>query len=89
MRVVVIYRDQTDYTRTVVDFLHDFKYQTGYDLETLDPDSSEGMPFCDAYGIVDYPTIIATSDDGVMQNTWSGLPLPTISEVSYYVQQTD
>jgi len=86
MRVVVLYREQTDYARPVIDFLHDFKQQTGHDLEILDPDSSEGMLFCDTYGIVDYPTIIATSDDGVMQNTWNGLPLPTISEVSYYVQ---
>jgi hypothetical protein len=54
----------------------------------MDPDSAEGMLFCDTYGIVDYPTIIAMSDDGVMQNTWNGLPLPTISEVSYYVQNS-
>jgi hypothetical protein len=89
MRVVVLYRDQADYSRVVIDFLHDFKYQTGHDLETMDPDSTDGIFFCDTYGIVEYPTIIATSDDGVMQNTWNGLPLPTISEVSYYVQQSD
>ncbi len=86
MRVMVLYRDQTDYARTVIDFLHDFSHQTGHELEVLDPDSAEGMLFCDTYGIVDYPTVIAMSDDGVMQNTWSGLPLPTISEVSYYNQ---
>lgn len=86
MRIVVLYRDQTDYARTVIDFLHDFSRQTGHDLETLDPDSAEAVLFCDTYGIVDYPTIIAMSDDGVMQNIWNGLPLPTISEVSYYVQ---
>ena len=86
MRVIVIYKDQTDYTRAVTDFIHDFKHQTGHDLETMDPDSSEGMLFCDSYGIFDYPTIIAISDEGVMQNTWNGLPLPTINEVSYYEQ---
>lgn len=86
MRVVIVYKDQTDYARSVIDFLHDFEHQTGHILETIDPDSPEGMLFCDTYGIVEYPTIIATSDDGVMQNTWNGLPLPTISEVSYYVQ---
>ena len=86
MRVLVIYRDQTDYARTVLDFIRDFQHQTGHILETIDPDSSDGMFFCDTYGIVDYPTIIATSDDGAMQNTWNGLPLPTINEVSYYIQ---
>jgi len=82
----VIYKEQTDYARTVLDFLRDFQHQTGHILDVLDPDSAEGMHFCETYGIVDYPTIIAMSDDGVMQNTWNGLPLPTISEVSYYVQ---
>jgi len=86
MRVVVIYKDQTDYARAISDYLRDFERQTGHVLEILDPDTSGGMHFCDTYGIVEYPTIIAISDDGVMQNCWRGLPLPTISEVSYYVQ---
>ena len=86
MRVVVIYKDNTDYTRTVLDYLRDFKHQTGHDLDTLDPDTPGGTQFCATYDIVDYPTIIAISDDTVMQNTWRGLPLPTISELSYYVQ---
>lgn len=85
MRTLVVYKDNTDYTRTVTDFLRDFERQTGHTLETIDPDSPAGILFCETYGIVRYPTIIATSDDGVMQNTWSGLPLPTINEVSYYV----
>ena len=87
MRVVVIYKDETDYSRTVTDFLRDFKRQTGKELETIDPDSTEGTQFCEAYGIVEYPTIIALSDEGIMQNEWTALPLPTINEVSYYVQQ--
>ena len=87
MRTVVIYKDKTDYARTVTDFLRDFKYQTGNDLEILNPDTPEGIQFCNTYDIVEYPTIIAVSNDGVMQNLWRGLPLPTISEVSYYVQQ--
>ena len=87
MRIVVIYKDQTDYARAVTDFLRDFKYQTGHDLEIMDPDTPEGIQFCDTYDIVEYPTIIAISSEGIMQNFWSGLPLPTISEVSFYVQQ--
>lgn len=86
MKVVVIYKDQTDYSRVVIDFLHDFEKQTGHVLETIDPDTPEGTLFCEAYGVVEYPSVIAISDGSVMQNSWSGVPLPTISEVSYYVQ---
>jgi len=86
MRVVVIYKDQTDYARTVTDYLRDFQHQTGHDLETLNPETPDGIQFCQTYDIIDYPTIIAISDDSVMQNSWRGIPLPTISELSYYVQ---
>ncbi len=85
MRVVVVYKQETDYARRVDEFLGDFKRQTGRDLETLDPDTRDGSGFCETYDIVEYPTIIAISDDGQIQNQWKGLPLPTISEVSYYV----
>jgi hypothetical protein len=84
MRVVVVYKNESDHARDVMDFLRDFKRQTGRDLETLEPDSRDGETFCRAYDIVQYPTVIAISDDSVMQNIWTGLPLPTISEVSYY-----
>lgn len=86
MKVVVVFKDNTDHTRTVTDFLRDFEHLTGHVLETLNPDTPDGIYFCSAYGIVEYPTIIAVSDDGIMQNMWRGLPLPTINEVSYYVQ---
>jgi hypothetical protein cdiviTM7_02345 len=51
----------------------------------MSPDSAEGNNFCEVYDIVEYPTIIALSDSGQLQNLWRGLPLPTISEVSFYV----
>ncbi len=84
MRVVVVSKDNTDYARAVSDFLRDFKIQTGRDLEVLDPEGRDGISFCTTYDIVEYPTLIALSEDGHMQNRWSGVPLPTISEVSYY-----
>jgi len=85
MRVVVVYKQQTDYARQVEDYMADFKRQTGHDLEVLDPESRDGISFCGAYDILEYPTLIAISDDGQIQNQWRGLPLPTMSEVSYYV----
>ncbi len=86
MRVVVIYKENNDYTREVLDYLHDFERQTGHKLETIDPDTVVGTQFCETYDIVQYPAAIAVSDDGSMQNSWNGLPFPTISELSYYVQ---
>lgn len=85
MRVVVIYKEATDYARQVTEYLRDFERQTGHALETLDPETRDGVGFTGAYDIMEFPTIVALSDDGQLQNQWRGLPLPTISEVSYYV----
>jgi hypothetical protein len=85
MRVVVVYKEHTDYARQVETFLGDFKRLTGHDLEVMDPESLPGISFCEAYDLLEYPTIVALSDDGQIQNQWNGLPLPTMSEVSYYV----
>ena len=87
MRVVVVWRDNTDYARAVTTFLDDFARQTGRTLDSLDPDTPEGISFCRAYDVMAYPTVIALSNDGQMQQTWQGSPLPTISEVSYYASQ--
>lgn len=87
MRVVVVTKEQTDYARIVDTFLDDFARQTGRTLEVLDPETTEGELFCRAYDIVEYPTIIALSNDGRMQSMWRGATLPTIGEVSYYASQ--
>lgn len=82
----MVYKVESDHARAVIDYLRDFKRQTGKDLEEIDPDTRDGSALCRTYDIVQYPTIVALDDNGVMQNMWSGLPLPTISEVSYYAQ---
>lgn len=84
MRVVVLTRQNTDYARTVDTFVTDFVRQTGRQLEVIDADSGEAESLAEAYDIVEYPTILAVSDDGQVQNMWAGANLPTISEVSYY-----
>lgn len=85
MKVVVVYKDQSDHARTVIDYMRDVNRQTGHDIETIDPETRDGAGFCRTYDIVEYPTMIALDDTGRVQHMWRGLPLPTISEVSYYL----
>lgn len=83
MRVVCIYRDDQDYSRSVNEWLENFRRQTGREIETMDPDLSPG--FCEAYDIVEYPTIIALGSRGDVRAIWCGRDLPLINEVLYYV----
>lgn len=87
MIVKVIYRYESDHAREVLSYLRDFSRQTGRTIEEIDPDTPEGTHTCRTYDIVEYPTMIALSDDGQLQHMWRGRPLPTINEVSYYATQ--
>lgn len=84
MRVMVVYRDESDHARAVYNFLRDYESQTGHKLTTLDPDSRDGADFCRLYDVVQYPSVVAVSDNGMLQHMWQGLPLPLINEVNYY-----
>ena len=83
MRVVCIYRDNQDYSRSVNEWIENIRRQTGREIETMDPDTSPG--FCEAYDIVEYPTIMALGERGEIRAFWSGKDLPLINEVLYYM----
>lgn len=82
MRVVCIYREGEDYSRTVNEWLENFYRATGRKIETMSPDISPN--FCETYDIVEYPTIIALDSQGQVRALWRGRNLPLINEVSYY-----
>lgn len=85
MRTICIYRDNQDYTRSVTDWLEDFRRQTGHEVETMNPD--ENTDFCQTYDILEYPTFIVLSDDGQVRERWSGRELPRLDDVLFYVTQ--
>lgn len=86
MKTFIVFKEESDHARPVLDFLRDFERQTGKIIPTVDPDSRDGADTCRAYDIVEYPSVVALDDNGQMQNMWRGLPLPTISELTYYVR---
>lgn len=50
----------------------------------MDPEKAQNEFFLQAYDIVEYPTILALSDDGSLLHQWRGRPLPLIDEVANY-----
>ena len=83
MRVICIFRDNQDYTRTVTEWIENFRRRTGREIETMDPDRNTN--FCETYDIVEYPTIIALGEQGDVRAVWRGRELPLIDEVNYYM----
>lgn len=83
MRIICIYRDNQDYTRSVTDFIENVRRQSGYEIESMNPD--ENVNFCQTYDIVEYPTIIALDNQGSVLNIWRGRDLPLINDVLFYL----
>ena len=83
MRVVCIYKDNEDYSRTVDEWLTNVYRQTGKEIEIMDPDKNSS--FCEAYDIVEYPTILALGEQGDVRASWRGRELPLINDVLYYM----
>ena len=85
MRLICIFRDNQDYTRSVTEWLENFRRQTGREIETMNPD--ENPTFCETYDIVEYPTIIALDNSGSVLSSWRGRELPLIDDVLFYATQ--
>ena len=83
MRVVCIYRNNEDYSRSVDEWLENFRRQTGREIEIMNPD--ENISFCETYDVVEYPTILALGESGDVRASWRGKELPLINEVLYYM----
>jgi hypothetical protein len=85
MKVVIISGEGKDYSRKVTDFAREFKRRNGREVEIVSPYTMDGERMARAYGIVEYPTILALKDDGGFVQMWRGEALPTIDEVTGYL----
>ncbi len=85
MRVVFVWREGEDYSRTVEEWITEFERRTGKEVESISPDGRDGAGFCQAYDIVEYPTVLALGNDGAVLESWRGIrELPTFDAVSYW-----
>ncbi|HUD05876.1 MAG TPA: hypothetical protein VMR18_03125 [Candidatus Saccharimonadales bacterium] len=87
MKLVVLYRPQSEYSRVVEEFVARFKRQyPEKKVEVIDVDSAQGINLAGLYDITSYPAILAMTEDGSMLNGWMGPTLPLMDEVVSYVR---
>ena len=88
MKILVLYRPDSEYGRLVETFIHDFKYQHEADadkLEVMDIDSRDGTATASLYDIMQYPAVLVLRDDGSLVKSWTGEDLPLMDEIAGYV----
>jgi len=85
MRVLVLYRPNSEHGRLIEEFIHEFqaRHQSGH-LEVLNIDTREGSATASLYDVVQYPAILVLQTDGYVQKLWQGDSLPLMEEVAAY-----
>lgn len=86
MRLLIIYRPESEQARSVDEYVHEFtRIHPDHKVELMDADSVEAEGLIKLYAIVLYPTLLVLTEDGVLQNMWSGPTLPLMDEVLGYL----
>lgn len=87
MKVLILYRPESEYSRSVDEFIRDFRVRNSEaNIETLNIDTREGSAMASIYDIWEFPTIMAMTTEGAVLNTWQGSQLPLIDEVAAYAR---
>lgn len=87
MKVLVLYRPNSEHGRVVEEFIHDFQRRHADErLEILNIDTRDGSATASLYDVVQYPAILVLQDDGYVQKLWAGDSLPLMDEVASYAR---
>ena len=85
MKVVVLYRPNSEHARKVEEFARDFTHSnTNRKIELVSLDTRDGASTATLYDIMQYPAVLALRDDGQILKEWEGDMLPLMQEVAHY-----
>ncbi len=89
MKVLVLYRPNSEHASAVESFLHDLERRQVFEegqLEILSLDSRDGAAAAKLYDVVEYPSILVLDDFGSIIRCWQGDQLPLIDDVVGYAR---
>ena len=86
MKVLILYRPNSEHATTVETFVRDLQHQhdLGDRIETMSVDTREGSATAALYDIWQFPAILALADEGRVLNIWLGEQMPLMDEVTAY-----
>ena len=85
MRIVVVFKEQSEYGREAIEWIDEFEKRTSKEVEQMDPETVEGEGFCQARDIVRYPAVVVCGEDGRVVEQWMGSPMPVIDDVMAFM----
>lgn len=87
MRLLILYRPNSEHSAQIEGFAHDFQRQhdIGKKLELLSLSTRDGAATASLYDVMAYPAILVLADDGSVLTSWEGDALPLMDEVAGYL----
>lgn len=81
MRIVALYHPNAEFARLVEDYVRDYERRSGFAIELVSLDTTDGADMARLYDIVRYPAILALRDDAQLIQSWQGEVLPLMGEL--------
>jgi len=85
MKALVLYRPNSEFARSVEEFVHDFKSRTDKRIELMSIDTREGASTAALYDVMQFPSVLAIQDNGSLAKSWTGEHLPLVNDVAGYL----
>lgn len=86
--MLMLYRPNSEHSRVVEEFVRDFSRQhMDGKLDLVDLNTRDGSSTASLYDVMQYPAILALTDEGQLIKEWEGQNLPLMTEVAYYAHQ--
>ncbi len=86
MKLLVLYRPVSEHATLVEMFIRDFQHRNpDVAVELVDADTREGVAKAQAYGVLDFPVLVAVDSNDVPLYLWQGTTLPLMDEVASYL----
>ncbi len=87
MKVLILYRPNSEHGRLIEDFIREYQSRHRSDhVEVLSLDTREGSATASLYDVMRYPAILVLQTDGYVQKIWQGDSLPMMDEVASYAR---
>jgi len=86
MKIRIIYRPKSDHGRKIEQYAHEFTSRVNLKIDLVDIDTRAGVAEASLYGIVAYPAILVTKEDGELIMSWQGEELPLMDELASYAR---
>ncbi len=73
MKIHILYRPNSEHSRKIEEYAHDFsRTVSSDDIELVSLDTREGASLASLYDIVRYPAVVVLDDGGGLLKYWQG-----------------